>query len=321
VARFFVDRPIVAMVIAIITVIVGVVSMRGLPEAQFPEIVPPQIIVTTTYPGADAITMEQAVASPIEQQMNGVDNMLYMQSTNANDNTTQLTVTFDSDTDINTDQVNVQNRLAEAQANLPPEVNQFGSTIRQSTGLPLLAVALYSPRHSHDSLFLGNYARIGIVDSLLRVPGVGQVLIFGAADYAMRIWVRPDLLAKLGLTVPDLSNAIRQQSAVNPAGQLGASPATVSQETTFTVRTEGRLDHRRVRTHCRARKSRRHGGPPAGCRTRGIGRVELSADRTIQRPPKLSCRHISGSGLQRRAGGQSGQAAHGDSETGVSGRC
>jgi HAE1 family hydrophobic/amphiphilic exporter-1 len=242
VVRFFIDRPIVAMVIAIITVVVGLVSMRDLPRAQFPEIVPPQIIVTTTYPGADAITMEQAVASPIEQQMNGVDNMLYMQSTNANDNTTQLTITFDSDTDVNTDQVNVQNRLAEAQANLPPEVNQFGSTIRQSTGLPLLAVALFSPRHTHDSVFLGNYARISIVDSLLRVPGVGQVLIFGAADYAMRIWVRPDLLAKLGLTVPDLSNAIRQQSTVNPAGQLGASPAEPSQETTFTVRTQGRLE-------------------------------------------------------------------------------
>src|SRR5580704_15357795 len=157
------------MVIAIITVVVGVVSMRGLPRAQFPDIVPPQVIVTTTYPGADAITMEQAVATPIEQQMNGVDHMLYMQSTNANDNTTQLTITFDSDTDVNTDQVNVQNRLAEAQANLPPEVTQFGSTIRQSTGLPLLAVALFSPRHSHDSVFLGNYARISIVDSLLRV--------------------------------------------------------------------------------------------------------------------------------------------------------
>src|ERR1700731_2972549 len=143
------------MATAIITVVVGVVSMRGLPRSQFPEIVPPQVIVTTTYPGADAITMEQAVASPIEKEMNGVDNMLYMQSTNANDNTTQLTVTFDTDTDGNTDQVHVQNRLAEAQANLPPEVNQFGSTIRQSTGLPLLAVALFSPTHTHDSVFLG----------------------------------------------------------------------------------------------------------------------------------------------------------------------
>src|SRR5712691_1274766 len=241
ISKLFINRPIVAMVIAIVTVIGGLVAMAGLPVAQFPEIVPPQIIVNTTYTGADAVTIEQSVATPLEQQMSGVDNMLYMQSTNANDGTMTLTVTFDIDTNPNIDQVNVQNRVAQAQPNLPADVNQFGLNMRKSTGIPTLAFAIYSPHQTHDSLFLANYANININDALYRVPGVGEVRLFGASDYAMRIWVKPDLLAKLGLTVPDLARAVQQQSTVNPAGQVGAEPAPKGKEMTYTLRAQGRL--------------------------------------------------------------------------------
>ncbi len=240
-ARFFINRPIVAIVIAIVTVVAGLMSMTGLPIAQYPDIVPPQVIASTSYTGADAVTIEQSVASPIEQQMNGVDNMLYMQSTNANDGTMTLRVTFDVDTDVNMDQVNTQNRASQSAPNLPTDVNQYGVTVEKSMGLPLLLLSLYSPKGTYDELFLGNYATININDTLYRVKGVGQVTNFGSADYAMRIWVKPDRLAKLGITVPDLARAVKEQSAVNPAGKVGAEPAPPNQEFTYTVRAQGRL--------------------------------------------------------------------------------
>lgn len=239
--QFFINRPIVAIVIAIVTVICGIVAMVGLPIAQFPQIVPPQIIVGTTYTGADAVTIEQSVATPLEQQLSGVDDMIYMQSTNANDGTMALTITFDVESDPNIAQVNVANRVAQAQPNLPSDVSQYGLTMRKSSGSPLMILSLFSPNQTHDSLFLSNYANININDAVYRVPGVGEVRNFGASDYAMRVWVQPDMLAKLGITVPDITNAVRAQSTVNPAGQLGGEPGPSGKEKTYVVRAQGRL--------------------------------------------------------------------------------
>jgi HAE1 family hydrophobic/amphiphilic exporter-1 len=240
-AAFFIRRPIVAIVIAIVTVLGGLVALRSLPVAQFPNIVPPQIIVTATYNGADAQTIEQSVATPLEQQVNGVDDMLYMQSTNGNDGSMQLTVTFDISTNPNLDQVNVQNRIAQAQPNLPTDVTQYGLTLRKSTGLPMMVVSLLSPTNTYDALFLANYANINIIDALYRVPGVGEVRVFGSGDYALRIWLKADRLAAMGITVPEIARAVTQQSTVNPSGQIGARPSPSNQDMTYTVRSPGRL--------------------------------------------------------------------------------
>jgi HAE1 family hydrophobic/amphiphilic exporter-1 len=240
-SKFFIRRPIVAMVIAILMVIVGLVAMVTLPTAQFPDIVPPEILVQATYPGADAKTLEQSVATPLEQQMNGVDNMNYMYSTNASNGLAQLTVDFNVASDPNTDQVLSQLRVSQAQSQLPSEVNTAGVTVQKSQTAPLMLISLYSPRGTYDATFLANYAYINLADELTRVAGISRVQIFGAGQYAMRVWVKPDHLANLGITVPQIVQALQTQNNVNPAGQIGAEPIPHGQVFTYTVRTQGRL--------------------------------------------------------------------------------
>ena len=241
ISKFFIRRPIVAMVIAILMVIGGLVSMLSLPTAQFPNIVPPEILVQATYPGADAKTLEEAVATPIEQQMNGVDNMNYMESTNASNGLTQLTVDFGVGTNSDTDQILSQLRVSQAQSQLPAEVSVAGLTVQKSLSSPLMLLAVSSPHSTYDGTFLANYAYINLVDEVTRVPGVARVQVFGAGQYALRIWVKPDQLAKLGVTVPQITNALLTQNTVNPAGQIGGEPVPNGQQFTYTVRTQGRL--------------------------------------------------------------------------------
>ena len=240
-ARFFINRPIVAMVLSILMVIVGLVAMSGLPTAQFPNIVPPEIKVSTTYTGADALTLEQSVATPIEQEMSGVDNMNYMYSINANNGETKLTVNFDIKTDTNTDQLLVQMRKGQAESQLPSDVRNYGVKVEKSTASPLIMFGLYSPNGTYDNVFLANYCYININDQMTRIPGIASVTIFGAGKYAMRMWVKPDRLARLNITIPEIVDAINTQNTVNPAGQVGAEPVPPGQEFTYAVRAQGRL--------------------------------------------------------------------------------
>ena len=241
-SRFFINRPIVAIVIAILMVIIGGITILGLPVAQFPDIAPPEIRVAAIYPGADAETLERAVVTPIEQQVNGVDNMDYMYSmSSTNDSGVELMVDFDLKTDPNTDLLLTQSRQQLANGQIPPEVNQIGIDVKKSLTAPMLLIGLYSPKGTHDANFLANYAYINLKDPIARSYGVGNTQIYGMGEYAMRLWVKPDRLAKLGITVNDVVNAVKAQNTVNPAGQVGGEPTVAGQAFTYAVRAQGRL--------------------------------------------------------------------------------
>ena len=273
-SKFFINRPIVAMVIAIVMVIVGSVVITSLPVALFPNIVPPEVQVLATYVGADAQTIEQSVATPIEQQMSGVDNMNYMYSLNSTaDGQMRLIVDYDVKTDPNTDLILTQMRSTQAASQLPADVNNFGITTQKTVTAPLMLMTLYSPNGTYDAQFLSNYAYINLADQITRLYGIGSVQIFGAGQYAMRLWVKPDQLAKLAITVPEIVSAIQSQNTVNPAGQVGSEPAPKGQEYTYSVRAQGRLSSPEEFDQIVVRES------PGGAvvRLKDVARVELGA--------------------------------------------
>src|SRR5262245_56225774 len=272
-ADFFIRRPIVAMVIAILTVIVGAVSLKRLPISEYPPVSPTMIQVTTTYRGAAAEAVMESVATPIESKVNGVDKLLYIQSYSTNDGKLTLNVLFDVGTDVDIMQVNAQNRVGQAEAQLPDAVKREGVVVNRSSPDILMVIGLASPNGTYDAVFLGNYADINLVDSIKRVRGVGDVKNFTAQDYSMRVWLLPDRLASLGLTPDDVANAIREQNAQSPAGRIGAEPAPPGQESQFNIRALGLLRDPKQFADIIVRSN------PDGSQVKikDIGRVELGA--------------------------------------------
>jgi hydrophobic/amphiphilic exporter-1 (mainly G- bacteria), HAE1 family len=273
-SRFFINRPIVAIVISMLMVIIGGITILGLPVAQFPDIAPPEIRVAAIYPGADAETLERAVITPIEQQVNGVDNMDYMYSmSSTNDSGVELMVDFDLKTDPNTDLLLTQSRQQLANGQIPPEVNQIGIDVKKSLTAPMMLIALSSPKGTHDANFLANYAYINLKDPIARSYGVGNTQIYGLGEYAMRLWVKPDRLAKLGITVTDVVNAVKAQNTVNPAGQVGGEPTVTGQPFTYAVLAQGRLKTPEEFGDIVVRE-----GPDGGIvRVKDVARVELGS--------------------------------------------
>src|SRR6478736_108963 len=240
-SEFFIRRPIFAMVLSILMVILGFITLRGIPISQYPEITPPMIQVNASYTGANSVNMEQTVATPIEQQVNGVEKMIYMRSVNANDGTARLEVSFEVGTNLDNANMLTQNRVSQASPFLPPEVTALGVTTKKSLTFPLMLVSLSSPNNTYDSKFLNNYAFINVVDEIKRINGVGDVFVFGGSEYAMRIWVKPDMLSKYNLTVQDVTNALKAQNVIKPGGSFGGEPSAKGTQNTYTAILQTRL--------------------------------------------------------------------------------
>src|SRR6267378_3021240 len=272
-ANFFINRPIVSIVISILMLLLGVVVIRGLSVEQYPFLAPPNIRVTATYPGASAEAVEQSVAVPIEQEVNGVDRMIYMKSSNTSDGRMLLDVNFEVGTDQDTANVLTQNRVSTAAARLPASVTQQGVTVKKQSPSILMLVSLYSPKDAYDANFLINYCGINLRDQLLRIPGIAQVDLFGGTDYVMHVWFKPDMMAKLGLVPADVINAIKEQNIQPPAGKIGGAPTPKDQEMTQTLSVPGRL----VTPEEFEKIIVRQTATGAVVRIKDIGRVELGS--------------------------------------------
>ncbi len=292
-SHFFIRRPIFAAVLSIVIVLVGGIAMFQLPIAQYPEIVPPTVVVRAVYPGANPKVLAETVATPIEQEVNGVENMLYMSSTSTSDGVMTLTITFKLGTDLNTAQVLVQNRVAIALPKLPEEVRRLGvTTTKRSTDLTMVA-HLVSPDDSRDELYLGNYAFLQVKDQLARIPGVGEVTVFGARDYSMRIWLDPEKLASRNMTAGDVVRAIREQNLQVAAGTIGQPPVPAGQRFS-THHQHARAAARRtaVRRHHRQARGARpgHARPRRGASR--TGRARLLRCLATQRQARRRARHL-----------------------------
>ncbi len=272
-SRFFINRPIFSAVISITIVIAGLMALRGLPVAQYPEIAPPTVIISANYPGASTETLTRTVAAPIEEQLSGVENLLYFSSTAASNGALTITATFEVGTNVDIATVNVNNRVKIAEPRLPDIVRQYGVTAQKRSNDILLVSAITSPTGEHSSLYLSNYALNNVLDELKRIPGVGDAQIFGAKDYSMRIWLKPDRMAQLGITATDVANAIAAQNKQNVAGKIGQEPAPTGQQMVYTVMAKGRL----LTTEQFGNIVLRSSGPTGVLRLKDVARIELDA--------------------------------------------